>query len=668
MVKLDSRGLTASIDPQTACVQQLLTGEVDLSPAVRPAGLVVVDDLRDNRRYDPLRERFRVGGLKKFGGAAKGIAFTQHFEQAPFEIAHEIRQTSRGLRWDVRLKLHRGQAANHSLRVTWLLPAPGGWKFWAPQDINPRVNDGLTPVRYAYGHTAFRVYGTMIPLAGIWGDDAGLVAWSPPEIQKPFMTFDLAAQDTPSWVRGIESRFQDVMHFGVSYHHVGLRPGKELHLAVELAGCEPDWRCALGHYAASYPELFEPIPKTRKVEGMYGITGVKGLRDGKLEDFKAAGVTFMELHGHFPQYSVFIEPEAFTNPDLKWTCKPHPDHKDLSLAENREWIRRIQQAGIACFPYYYNCHALPETIAKRWPGSTMLDEAGKPLLKWYTEPSVWGAPESPYGKHMREQIDLMLRAYPEADGFFFDNFTIEKYDFAHDDGVTMVHDRPAYDLNRNHQQLGPPAFDKIHAAGKIVMINKISTIESCRGADMVLSETHAANAIIRHGLACLFKPLFPLGMPLPEGPDRIERGMQHLLVWGAFPDESLYREDPAAGDAYRPLTDCVIGKRWVLQRDPIDPLPDHEAQVFRIDKAAPHGGDVIVPVIDYKRSYKQKDEPMTKGLSITLRLTEAARLKKATWLPVEKPKPVACRMQRTGREITVKLPPVGAAGVLRLTR
>lgn len=32
------------------------------------------------------------------------------------------------------------------------------------------------------------------------------------------------------------------------------------------------------------------------------------------------------------------------------------------------------------------------------------------------------------------------------------------------------------------------------------------------------------------------------------------------------------------------------------------------------------------------------------------------------------PKPVACRLRRRGREITVALPPVGAAGILRLER
>jgi hypothetical protein len=151
--------------------------------------------------------------------------------------------------------------------------------------------------------------------------------------------------------------------------------------------------------------------------------------------------------------------------------------------------------------------------------------------------------------------------------------------------------------------------------------------------------------------------------------------------------------------AYRPLTDAMIGKRWVLEFDPLTisrqapgrkgaaassrakvaaspgtgsssaEVPEGvEAQVFRIDRHAPRGGDVVVAVVDFRGSWKERRS--TPGLTVTLRLPEAARLRSANWLAVERSSrpPVPCRMARKGRTITVDLPPLGAAGILRLSR
>jgi hypothetical protein len=208
-----------------------------------------------------------------------------------------------------------------------------------------------------------------------------------------------------------------------------------------------------------------------------------------------------------------------------------------------------------------------------------------------------------------------------------------------------------------------------HRAGKVVMVNKISTIESLRGADMCLAETQDQTSIKKHALACVYRPLFPLAMPLKDEPHAAERGMQQLLINGCVPDDHIYYQDPKAMTAYRPLTDCMIGKRWVLEYQPLDVPAGLEGQIFRIHKAAPYGGSVVVALVDQRRSWQGK--PATKNAHVTIRLSENARLRKATWLGVEnaRAKPVACRIKRNkDKSITVSLPPVGAAGILRLSR
>ena len=669
MATLEAGGVKVVVNSRGGTVNSIRAGKPAVKiPGPAPAGVLEVADLRDGRTYSPLADAFSISGRKESKARGRrSVSFTQQYEGAPFEIAQTVRETAAGVRWEATLRLLPGDQQNRSVRVTWVLPAPTGWRFWAPQDTAPLVNDGVTPRRYLYGHISFRTYGTMIPLCGIWNDKAALAVFSPPDVQKPYMSFELDTLSNAGSVTGMAVGHGDVPHLKVTYHHVGLRPGKGLKLAVCLAGAEPDWRCVLGRYVDSYPELFEPVPATRKVEGMYGISTPTRLPKGHFERMQTAGVTFMEMHGHFPEYSVFIRPEALKTKGVTWRCKPHPG-KMLTLADNREWIRKLNRAGIAPFMYWYNVHANGRTIAKLWGEDLMRNERGEIMLKWKKEPSIRAAPDSPYGRHMVEQMKLLLKAYPAMAGLFVDNYAIERYDFAHDDGVTMIHNRPAWDMNRNHQTVGPPCFDLAHKAGKLIMVNKISTIESLRGADMVLAETRGVESVRKHALACVFRALFPLKMALPEGLHGAERGLQHLLLNGCFPDEFLYWEDPATAEAYRPLTDAMIGKRWVLEADPLDVPDPLEGQIFRIDRSAPRGGTVVVALVDLDRSWQ--DEEFTEGLAVTVRLSDAARFKRATWLPVERStgRPVSCKMGRRGKTLTVKLPPVGAAGILRLSR
>ncbi len=266
-----------------------------------------------------------------------------------------------------------------------------------------------------------------------------------------------------------------------------------------------------------------------------------------------------------------------------------------------------------------------------------------------------------------DQLRLLIKAYPDVPGFFVDNYSIQKIDFAHDDGVTMVHNKPCYDLNRNHQDIGTRCFEIAHQAGKIMMVNKLATIESARGADMVLVENADPQTMITQALACVNRPFFPLNVDRSDREYWVERALQLTLVWGATPDAELAR-DAATLNAYRPLTDAMIGKRWVFDADPVSLPRGFQGQIFRIDPNAPHAGDVVVTVADSTRSWK--DRQLTEGLDVTVRLPEAEQFGRATWLAVEKSRdaPLPCEFARDGQGITVKLPPVGAAGVLRLSR
>ena len=209
MIAIEAADAAIGLDRRTGSLTSLRVGK----PRVRiasgePVGFLEVTDLRDGRSYHPLKAEFEISDWERSSaGPRKGVSFSQQYRDAPFRIEQSLRETRAGIRWEASLRLLGGQKHGRSVRVTWVLPIPGGWKFWVPQDTTVHHNDGVTPRRYVYGHISFRPYGTMIPLVATW--DAGLrrrrqpapprrraalVAFSPPDVQKTYISFDLHTQ------------------------------------------------------------------------------------------------------------------------------------------------------------------------------------------------------------------------------------------------------------------------------------------------------------------------------------------------------------------------------------------------------------------------------------------------------------------------------------------
>ena len=119
--------------------------------------------------------------------------------------------------------------------------------------------------------------------------------------------------------------------------------------------------------------------------------------------------------------------------------------------------------------------------------------------------------------------------------------------------------------------------------------------------------------------------------------------------------------------AYKPLYDCIRNQRWVFTADPLTLPAGCEGQIFRIDERSPwNAGTVAVTVV--RQDVSWRDGKVKKNLKVKVRLPDGERFKKACWTGVESSAagPVECKISRKKGEISVTLPPVGAAGVLQL--
>ena len=87
-------------------------------------------------------------------------------------------------------------------------------------------------------------------------------------------------------------------------------------------------------------------------------------------------------------------------------------------------------------------------------------------------------PETPFGRHCLEQFDRLLETYSQTDAIFFD-VCGRRYnlDFGYDDGVTMVHNKPAYCLKFAFQRIMERIEPGLRTLGKQFSANKPEALE-----------------------------------------------------------------------------------------------------------------------------------------------------------------------------------------------
>ena len=98
-------------------------------------------------------------------------------------------------------------------------------------------------------------------------------------------------------------------------------------------------------------------------------------------------------------------------------------------------------------------------------------------------------PSSGFGKHMIAQAEQMVEAYPEIGGFFWDVYGRSyMFDFAHDDGITMVNNKPAYYPGFMYQRMMEEYIGPLlRSKGMCITANKPTTIVHCKGLDGIMA-------------------------------------------------------------------------------------------------------------------------------------------------------------------------------------
>ena len=402
--------------------------------------LIIEDELKA-KTYKDIEDSFVLSQKKYRKGGEVIVANLKRFKGADFLIKEIWRLNEDSLSWRIEVFLKKGKK-DRTIRIKQLIPYPKpayGLGVWSAQSQFPTKIERLGGLHLAYGDVCF---GTVIPAITLYKEkeDVGLT------IAKPFglKTAKLAFS------------FQDYRSHGVEIETTLLGLRKEKPVVVEFIihphqGC---WRPGLAWLYKRYPEYFDsPNKKVREIEGGY-LLSHPFIKEKEIKSVSPYKVKWEELHYHFPYYGQYAPKEK------EW--KNVSSLKGIGTDSSKEYantagkiserviqkhIQMVHKYGIKSLIYFqcagdgyisYVTDNFSDSVAKGPDGSPQLAYPGTYLMN--------SDPSTSFGKEMLNMIDRLFEKFPDMDGVFLDQLCYSGLDTAHDDGITMYKNKPAYSL------------------------------------------------------------------------------------------------------------------------------------------------------------------------------------------------------------------------------
>jgi hypothetical protein len=665
---------------------------IEFAVGLRPGGLKLVDELRGVTYSDLVRPGTVSHVQQSRDADGETLSFDKQFAGAEFVVLETLHLGSNDLRWDVRVRKTDGP--DRTVRVVQFLPLPlGGEQAWAPISDAPFSVKPWLPFSIDYGQSTSGAVGegrwrTTVPLMVFYSrrNHRALAIASPlelPAVRVRFLSNTSAEADFHWNSRDYPMRERPYVE--VSNEDLGIRDGRDLNTGLLISAQPGDWRPALGWFYARYKKYFDPDPRFEQWDGVYG-SGYEYLKNtyaqpqikAAYDEMAGRGTAWEELHGHFVHYG-----EMIPGAEVKsWENESHPWGATMTREKIADHCRIARQAGVGTFLYYNVTESEYWFAQQKFASSIARSEGGKTIGAFRSEEypgrrACWlmnADPATDFGKYMIDQARAMVEAYPAAAGFFWDVYGRSyMFDFAHDDGITMVDNNPAYYPEFMYQRLmreyvGP----LLHGRGMQITANKPVTVASTMGVDGIMMMEDAP----REDNPAWITAQSYLGlnrhvMILESNPANAEMLMLHCLRYGAFYSLPLERDEkgtplPALEPAlavekqYLPFIRMFRGKQWIFYPEALK-LPENTAgNIFLLKD-----GTVMVTMVSTWRVLRHSDG-FDHDLKVVVRLPEVPGIGAVEAYSVDSGEKAVLVPERAGERLTLMVPKHGKATVILL--
>jgi len=578
----------------------------------------------------------------------------------------KITLCERAILWDAELKTSSGK--DRQADISFVFPVTHNMEeCFLPADGFPARLEKDYNNDFSYRSSIF------IPFVIVYNNDkdVGISFVSPFENPKPALTFNI-------------SKTEENKHVKVSYNNFRLGQKKSVKTGLYVIMHEGDWRPGLAWMLKTYPQYFySPSKKVMDGEGWFTLTG-PWEKEESIKKNSERGVKWFEMHAHFPFYGLYL-------PDMKEKWYMSLGLADAYKLKFEDWekgkkikagtnscekMRKIidtwRKYGVQTYVYYQCFEAWQPYAKKFFPKDRIVLEGGK-----YAKPGseVWfncnlmnPNPESKWGKHLISQLDKMIQAYPEMGGIFYDRNDYYNYDYAHDDGITMIGRKPCSMIAFEHEKLREILSDKLRAKGMGLWANGPTSIEIAKTADGMMVEAFMSWA---RRLQCMgmVKPIICLVYDTDEPTDPVlphgtaEEKLKVSLACGFLPSIT-------AGGAfwqkiekkYKPLLSFMKAKKWVLYPHALVLPEETSGNIFQAENS-----DYLVTMVHLERTQTKK-EPFFYNVPVKIRIPDAGYIKYCYLMSGDYVGVNSVKFSTEGENITVNIPAHLVSSMLILSR
>jgi len=521
-------------------------------------GLRLYDE-RDEKWYDDWVSRPRVVRCTKRGNR---LVLTKRYPGAPFEVELSLELKGGELAWEVTCR--QKQKVNRQVRVILALPIIAGWECFTTADCHadgsyqgpntPWSFDGMTSFDYYYNQGPYvGRHDLIVPFFSMYDpqQDVGLSFGEHLDRNVPGAVFRFSnAEREFDWGYQAKPDIRRYPHFEVSHLYIGMRGTKPCSTGGLIFLHEGHWRCGLGMYYRRFKRWFAPgCEKIYEREGTFECGNV--FMADRVDEYKSIGGKYLEVHGHFPWYGCYFPDEQ------SWHTIDHlereyvPEHRRpkryrrLSQELIHAKLKKLKESGVSSHYYFNYSDGYRPWVEERFGDSLAIMEDGQ------IAPSGWrlchcllADPDLSFGKYMIETTKKVLARYGDVlDGFFLDCFRHFEFDFGHDDGVTMVNNKPAYAVNHMFTRIQAAVGRLLRQRGMDCFANKPRTMAIMRDVDGVLLEGTGDAAEVKFYYCCIGKPLFYMWTSTHKPQ---EEYLKRAVVLGGWPrDPVLQATDKA---------------------------------------------------------------------------------------------------------------------------
>ncbi len=585
LVRIENSRSSIGVEKKTGWIRSMVwkDKQIDLFKQLQQeirgyiGGLRIFDEL-DRIWFSDFDQKFTV---KDFQANGNTITYLKQFAGAKFTVKVTLSMEQDCFTWHVDMEKKGKNVADRSIRVYFMLPLIAGWMVWAPANKSDLLFDGMTTFDYSYGQIPFSgtSHEIVVPIVSHYDrtKDVGYSVIVPYDQKVPAAKFQFQNGGKDFNWGGHESDPADYPVLEVVNYYIGLVKDRKLKTEVKVFFHEGDWRPGLGQTVEKYREYFYPANDC--VHDMAGVYSCGGIYTSfHIPKYRALGLKFFEYHGHFPWYGHYMPSEKtwrgirvlegiyHKNKDkltmeqvwklsvkesfqdirrkklMDMPAKITEDYKiffELSRNNIRKSIQKLSKAGIHSLFYTNYSDGLEPWAEKNFRSSICRLENGKPINSgWYMCRLMNPDVRFPFGAMLLETLREMLRAYPELGGFFYDCFHHVEIDFAHDDGVTVAHNQPAYSVNFGFDSITERIQKELLEGRNLCnFANVPHTIRAMKHLDAVILEGNGEVMEEKFFYPSVAMPLFFLWGSEAWGSveSTAEEGLKRSVYHGCFP-------------------------------------------------------------------------------------------------------------------------------------